>query len=181
MAMPERLSSPSIDATVYPQRISTFGVFSRISTSFFSPVKKATFEVNPTRVKQNANYDSLSLEVWTNGSIHPKTAVALASKILIDHFTLLTSVKESVNDGESLIKDAVNEDASKGANMPIEDLDLTVRSYNCLKRAGITTIDELTQKSEEEMMRIRNLGKKSFKEIKEKLASINEGFNSSDN
>lgn len=148
--------------------------------SIFTPVKRAAFNVTPTRVKQNAKYDCLTLEVWTNGAIDPQQAVALASKILVDHLQLLTSVKESVNELDSVIKDTANEDMAKGSSMPIEDLDLTVRSYNCLKRAGIQSVDELTQKTEEEMMRIRNLGKKSFKEIKEKLASIDKGFRQSD-
>ncbi len=156
------------------------GIGTIYTDSIFTPVKKATFEVNPTRVKQNAKYDSLTLEVWTNGVIKPEEAVALASKILCDHLQLLTSVKESVNELGSVIKDATNEDMVKGNNMPIEDLDLTVRSYNCLKRAGIATVDEITQRTEDEMMRIRNLGKKSFKEIKEKLASIGKGFAQSD-
>jgi len=159
---------------------STQGIGTIYTDSIFTPVKKATFEVTPTRVKQNAKYDSLTLEVWTNGSIHPQEAIALASKILVDHLGLLTSVQESVNDLGCVIKDASNEDLSRGSNMPIEDLDLTVRSYNCLKRAGIQTIDELTQKTEDEMMRIRNLGKKSYKEIKEKLASIGKGFRQAD-
>ncbi len=159
---------------------SSQGIGTIYTDSIFTPVTKATYEVNPTRVKQSAQYDSLTIEVWTNGVIHPKEAVALASKILIDHLQLLTSVKDSVNDLGSVIKDATNEDSAKGNNMPIEDLDLTVRSYNCLKRAGITTVDEITQRTEDEMMRIRNLGKKSFKEIKEKLASIGKGFSQSD-
>ena len=159
---------------------SSQGIGTIYTDSLFSPVKKATFEVNPTRVKQDTHYDALTLEVWTNGAISPEEAVALASKILIDHLDLLTTVHESINEMGNLIKEATSEDAAKGANTPIEDLDLTVRSYNCLKRAGITTVDELTQRSEDDMLRIRNLGKKSFKEIKDKLASIGKGFNNSE-
>ncbi|MDO4378110.1 MAG: DNA-directed RNA polymerase subunit alpha [Erysipelotrichia bacterium] len=159
---------------------SSQGIGTIYTDSIFTPVTKATFEVNPTRVKQNAKYDSLTIEVWTNGSIQPQEAVALASKILIEHLQLLTSVKNDVNEIGGLIKDVTTDDTIKGNNMPIEDLDLTVRSYNCLKRAGIATVDELTQRTEEEMMRIRNLGKKSFKEIKEKLQAIGKGFAQAD-
>ncbi len=159
---------------------SSQGIGTIYTDSIFTPVTKATFDVEPTRVKQNAKYDSLTIEVWTNGAIQPQEAVALASKILIEHLQLLTSVKDDVNEISGLIKDVTTDDTIKGNNMPIEDLDLTVRSYNCLKRAGIATVDELTQRTEEEMMRIRNLGKKSFKEIKEKLQAIGKGFAQAD-
>ena len=105
---------------------------------------------------------------------------ALSAKILIDHFELLTSVKESVNEIGNVIKDSADEQDVKGFNMVIEDLDLSVRSYNCLKRAGIQTVEELTQKTEDEMMRVRNLGKKSLKEVKDKLAALGKGFRTSD-
>ncbi len=159
---------------------SSQGIGTIFTDSIFTPVTRATFAVDPTRVGQDANYDSLTLEVWTNGGITPQQAVALAAKILIDHLELLTSVKESVNEIGSVIKEAGNEQDSKGFNMVIEDLDLSVRSYNCLKRAGIQTVDELTQKTEEEMMRVRNLGKKSFKEVKDKLNNLGKSFRSSD-
>ncbi len=155
---------------------SSQGIGTIYTDSIFTPITKVAIDVTPTRVKQNAKYDCLTVEVWTNGSIEPQEAIALASRILIDHLQLLTSVKDSVNEINSVLKNATNEDVSKGANMPIEDLDLTVRSYNCLKRAGIQSVDELTQKTEDEMMRIRNLGKKSFKEIKEKLVAIGKNF-----
>ncbi len=159
---------------------SSQGIGTIYTDSIFTPIKKVALEVTPTRVKQDTKYDCLTLEVWTNGAIQPQEAVALAAKILIDHLQLLTTIKDSVNDIDCVIKDATDEDTTKGSNMPIEDLDLTVRSYNCLKRAGIQTVDELTQKTEEEMMRIRNLGKKSYKEIKDKLASIGKSFRQSD-
>ena len=155
---------------------SSQGIGTIYTDSIFTPITKVAIDVSPTRVKQNAKYDCLTVEVWTDGSIEPQEAIALAARILIDHLQLLTSVKDSVNEINSVLKNATNEDVSKGANMPIEDLDLTVRSYNCLKRAGIQSVDELTQKTEDEMMRIRNLGKKSFKEIKEKLAAIGKNF-----
>ncbi|MGN1398675.1 MAG: DNA-directed RNA polymerase subunit alpha [Erysipelotrichaceae bacterium] len=159
---------------------SSQGLGTIYTDSIFTPVKKASFEVNPTRVKQNAKYDSLTLEVWTNGSILPQEAVALASKILIEHLQILTTIKEGMGELGSLIKDNTADDTVKGTNMPIEDLDLTVRSYNCLKRAGIENVDELTQRTEDEMLRIRNLGKKSFKEIKEKLQAIGKSFSQTD-
>ncbi len=159
---------------------STQGIGTIFTDSIFTPVTKATFAVEPTRVGQDASYDSLTLEVWTNGGITPQQAVALAAKILIDHLELLTSVKESVNELGSVIKEAGNEQDTKGFNMVIEDLDLSVRSYNCLKRAGIQTVEELTQKTEEEMMRVRNLGKKSLKEVKDKLNNLGKSFRSSD-
>ena len=155
---------------------SSQGIGTIYTDSIFTPITKVAIDVTPTRVKQNAKYDCLTVEVWTDGSIEPQEAIALAARILIDHLQLLTSVKDSVNEINSVLKNASNEDVNKGANMPIEDLDLTVRSYNCLKRAGIQSVDELTQKTEDEMMRIRNLGKKSFKEIKEKLAAIGKNF-----
>lgn len=158
---------------------SSQGLCTIYTDSIFTPVKKASFEVNPTRVKQNAKYDSLTLEVWTNGSILPQEAVALASKILIEHLQILTNIKDMGELG-SLIKDDTADDTVKGTNMPIEELDLTVRSYNCLKRAGIENVDELTQRTEDEMLRIRNLGKKSFKEIKEKLQAIGKSFSQTD-
>ena len=151
-----------------------------VTDSIFTPVTKATYSVEQTRVGQNANYDSLTLEVWTNGEITPQQAVALSAKILIDHLELLTTVKEGVSEMGNVIKEAGDEVDSKGFNMVIEDLDLSVRSYNCLKRAGIQTVEELTQKTEEEMMRVRNLGKKSLKEVKDKLENLGKSFRSSE-
>ena len=131
--------------------------------SIYTPIEKVSYNVEPTRVGQDAHYDKVALEIWTDSSLSPAEAVALASKILIDHLELLTNVHEAVNDMESVIKEAQGEVQNKGLVMMIEDLDLSVRSYNCLKRAGIQTVEELTQRTEDEMMRVRNLGKKSFK------------------
>ncbi|MBQ9036671.1 MAG: DNA-directed RNA polymerase subunit alpha [Erysipelotrichaceae bacterium] len=159
---------------------SSQGIGTIYTDSIFTPVTKATYAVEQTRVGQNANYDNLTLEVWTNGEITPQQAVALSAKILIDHLELLTTVKEGVKEMANVIKEAGDEVDSKGFNMVIEDLDLSVRSYNCLKRAGIQTVEELTQKTEEEMMRVRNLGKKSLKEVKDKLENLGKGFRTSD-
>lgn len=146
--------------------------------SIYTPVEKVAYNVEPTRVGQNANYDKVILEVWTDGSISPAESLALASKILIDHLELLTSVDEAVNDMDSVMKEAQGEVQNKGLVMMIEDLDLSVRSYNCLKRAGIQTVEELTQKTEDEMMRVRNLGKKSLKEVKDKIYDLGLSFKS---
>ena len=105
-------------------------------------------------------------------------SLALASRILIDHLDLLTNVQDAVKDMENLMKESTGETSTVGAVVPIEDLDLSVRSYNCLKRAGIKTVEELTQKSEDDMIRVRNLGKKSLKEVKDKLAEMGLSFKS---
>lgn len=159
---------------------SSQGIGTVYTDSIYTPIEKVSYEVEPTRVGQDAKYDRLVLEVWTNGSITPQMSIALASKILIDHFDLLTEVHEAVTDMDSSMKEASGEVVNKGLVMMIEDLDLSVRSYNCLKRAGIQTVDELTQKTEDEMMRVRNLGKKSLKEVKDKIYELGLSFKSYD-
>lgn len=146
--------------------------------SIYTPIEKVSYEVEPTRVGQDAHYDKVTLEVWTDSSISPAESVALSSKILIDHLELLTNIHEAVNDMESVMKEAQGEVQNKGLVMMIEDLDLSVRSYNCLKRAGIQTVEELTQRTEDEMMRVRNLGKKSLKEVKDKIYDLGLSFKS---
>jgi DNA-directed RNA polymerase subunit alpha len=155
---------------------SSQGIGTIYTDSIYTPVVKANYTVEPTRVGQSAKYDELTMEVWTDGSIDPKESLALAAKILVSHLELLTEIDADVNEMDSLMKDYVNEGNAKKVNMSIDDLDLTVRSYNCLKRAGISTVEELTQKTEEEMSRVRNLGKKSLKEVKEKLQALNLSF-----
>ena len=155
---------------------SSQGIGTIYTDSIYTPVVKANFDVEPTRVGQSAKFDELTFEIWTNGSINPKESIALASKILISHLELLSEVDSEVNGMESLMKEYVNDGNLKKINMTIEDLDLTVRSYNCLKRANISTVQELTEKTEDEMSRVRNLGKKSLKEVKEKLAELNLSF-----
>ena len=110
--------------------------------SIYTPIEKVSYSVDPTRVGQNANYDKVTLEVWSDSSISPAESLALSAKILIDHLELLTNVDEAVNDMESVMKEAQGEVQNKGLVMMIEDLDLSVRSYNCLKRAGIQTVEE---------------------------------------
>ena len=155
---------------------SSQGIGTIYTDAIYTPVVKTNFSVEPTRVGQSAKYDALTVEIWTDGSINPKESLALAAKILISHLELLSEIDTQVNEMDSLMKDYVNDGSAKKINMAIEDLDLTVRSYNCLKRAGISSVQELTEKTEDEMARVRNLGKKSLKEVKEKLAELNLTF-----
>lgn len=152
------------------------GIGTIYTDSIYTPIERVSYNVEPTRVGQDARYDKLILEVWTNGSITPQASLALAARILTDHLDLFSDINDQVSSMDSVIKESTNESTNKGMVMMIEDLDLSVRSYNCLKRAGIQTVDELTQRSEEEMMRVRNLGKKSLKEVKEKLIDMGLGF-----
>ncbi len=168
----------SADANKALYQGSSQGIGTIYTDSIYTPIERVSYNVEPTRVGQDASFDSLELEVWTNGSITPQKSLALASKILIEHLDVLTNVDEAVKDMDSLLKDANGETVNKGMAMMIEDLDLSVRSYNCLKRAGIQTVEELTQKTEEEMMRVRNLGKKSLKEVKDKILEHGLSFKS---
>lgn len=146
--------------------------------AIYTPVEQVSYLSEPTRVGQNAKYDKVTLEITTDGSITPAESVAWAAKILIDHLQLLTKVDEQVSEMDSVMKEPQGEVQNKGLVMMIEDLDLSVRSYNCLKRAGIQTVEELTQKTEDEMMRVRNLGKKSLKEVKDKIYELGLSFKS---
>jgi len=149
----------------------TLGIGTIYIDSIYTPVNKVNYSVTPTRAGQSQNCDCLTMEVWTNGAISPKESIALSSKILSDHLSILM-IDPDLDDSESLMMDKVHEKDSKIINMSIEDLDLTVRSYNCLKRAGIATVEELVSRSEDEMAHVRNLGKKSLKEVKEKLDAM---------
>lgn len=140
-----------------------------VTDSNYSPVTRSSYTVEPTRVGHDSHFDKLTLEVYTNGSILPQTAVALAAQMLITNLTPFVDLEKTVSE-LNMIKEEVEVEENKFEVMPIEELDLSVRSYNCLKRAAISTVAELTQKTEEEMMKVRNLGKKSLKEVKEKLA-----------
>ncbi len=139
--------------------------------SIFSPVKRVNFQVQNTRVGQVTDYDKLTLEVWTDGSINPDEAISLSAKVMIEHLGLFVNLSSSVNDIEVMIEKE-DEDREKVLDKPIEDLELSVRSYNCLKRAGINYVHELTQKTENEMGKVRNLGKKSLEEVQQKLAEL---------
>jgi DNA-directed RNA polymerase subunit alpha len=140
--------------------------------SIFTPVEKANFKVENTRVGQVTDYDKLTLEVWTDGSIAPDEAVSLGAKILNEHLNLFITLTDQVRDVEIMVEKEEDK-KEKVLEMTIEELDLSVRSYNCLKRAGINTVEELTQKTEEDMMKVRNLGKKSLEEVQSKLAELN--------
>ena len=135
--------------------------------SLYSPVERINYEVETARVGQNNNFDKLILEVWTNGSISPEEALALAARILIEHFEILTSLN-AIADETGLMISKSEDPSVKILETSIDDLDFSVRAYNCLKRANILTLKDLVDKSENEMMKIRNLGKKSLKEVMDK-------------
>ena len=156
------------------------GIGTVFTDSIYTPVVKVSYHVDPTRVGQDAKYDKLTMEIWTDGSINPQEALSLSGRILMDHLEIVAGINDDILNIENVIKEGSVEAPNKVQQMMIEDLDLSVRSYNCLKRAGIQTVDELTQKTEEEMMRVRNLGKKSLKEVKDKLTSLGLSFKSFD-
>lgn len=147
--------------------------------SIFTPVRRVNYEIEDTRVGQVTDYDRLILEVWTDGSIAPDEAVSLSSKILIEHLRLFVSLTDAADDVEIMVEKE-EEEKDRLMDMTIEELDLSVRSYNCLKRAGINTVEELIRKTEEDMMKVRNLGKKSLAEVKEKLAALSLSLRESD-
>ncbi len=139
--------------------------------ALYSPIERVSYEVEDARVGQNENYDKLVLEVWTNGSCKPEEAVALASRILIEHFNLLTDLSK-IADVTGLMIEKTEDPKMKALETSIEDLDFSVRAYNCLKRAGIHTLQDLVNRSETDMMKIRNLGKKSLKEVLDKIKEL---------
>jgi DNA-directed RNA polymerase subunit alpha len=141
--------------------------------SIYTPITRANYTVEKTRVEDSGDYDKLTLEVWTNRSIDPKSAIGTASKMLIDHLQTVIDLSETEVEEDYYMVERKVEETNRNLEKPIEDLDLSVRSYNCLKRAGINTLGELIEKSEEDMMRVRNLGKKSLKEVKQKLEEMN--------
>ena len=147
--------------------------------SIFTPVTKVVYSVEDTRVGQITDYDRLVLEVWTNRTIAPDNAVSLAAKVLMEHIKLFTDLTDSVGNVEIMVEKE-EESIDRLMEMTVEELDLSVRSYNCLKRAGINTVDELVRKTEEDMMKVRNLGKKSLAEIKEKLGELGLSLRKSD-
>ena len=147
--------------------------------SLYSPIERINYEVESARVGQDNTYDKLILEVWTNGSITPEESVALASRILIEHFEILADLNE-IADETGLMSSKAEDPNQKALETSIDDLDLSVRAYNCLKRAGILTLHDLVDKSENEMMKIRNLGKKSLKEVIDKVKSMGLSFRDED-
>lgn len=147
--------------------------------SIFTPIRKVNFTVQNTRVGQITDYDKLTLELWTNGSIKPNEACSLAAKILADHLMLFINLTDNVSDVEILVEKEEDK-KEKIMEMSIEELDLSVRSFNCLKRANINTVEELVQKSEEDMMKVRNLGRKSLEEVAQRLAALGLSLRRSD-
>ena len=143
--------------------------------SIFSPARKVNFTVENTRVGQITDYDRLILEIWTDGSITPKEGVSIGAKIMQEHLRLFIDLTESMDSVEIMVEKEENP-KEKALEMTIEELELSVRSLNCLKRANINTVEELTHKSEDDMMKVRNLGKKSLDEIKHKLEELGLGL-----
>lgn len=139
--------------------------------SIYTPVVKVNYKVDDYRVGNVTNYDKLTLEVWTNGVINAQEAVSLGAKVLTEHLNLFVNLSESVSSQEIMVETS-NTGSEKVLQMTIEELDLSVRSFNCLKRAGINTVEDLINRSEEDMMRVRNLGRKSLEEVVEKLETL---------
>ena len=140
--------------------------------SIYSPVLKVNYTVDNTRVGQITDYDKLTLEVWTNGTIAAQEAVSLSAKVLMEHLNLFVDLSGETYAGDSIMVEKDDKGREKALEMTIEELDLSVRSFNCLKRAGINTVEDLTMKTEEDMMKVRNLGRKSLEEVIHKLESI---------
>lgn len=139
--------------------------------SIFTPVERVSYQVESTRVGQSANFDKLTFEVLTNGSLRPEEAVSLGAKVFSEHLNIFINLTEEAQNMEIMVEKEEDQ-KEKVMEKTIEELDLSVRSYNCLKRAGINTVQELTTKTEEDMMKVRNLGRKSLDEIKSKLAEL---------
>ena len=139
--------------------------------SIYTPIEKVSYHVENTRVGQKTDFDKLTLEVLTNGSINPQEGMALAAKVLEEHLKLFIDLSEHIGNVEIMVEKEEDK-KEKVLEMTIEELDLSVRSYNCLKRAGINTVEELSNKSEEDMMKVRNLGKKSLEEVIQKLNEL---------
>ena len=139
--------------------------------SIYTPVLKVNYTVDNTRVGQITDYDKLTLDVWTNGVINAQEAVSLAAKVLTEHLNLFVNLSDKASSAEVMVEKD-DKGKEKILEMTIEDLDLSVRSFNCLKRAGINTVEDLINKSEEDMMKVRNLGRKSLEEVIQKLHSI---------
>ncbi|MEG0372969.1 MAG: DNA-directed RNA polymerase subunit alpha C-terminal domain-containing protein, partial [Enterococcus sp.] len=140
--------------------------------SIYTPVSRVNYQVENARVGQKDIFDKLTLDVWADGSISPEEAVSLAAKILTEHLNIFVNLTDEARKAEIMVeKEETHKE--KMLEMTIEELDLSVRSYNCLKRAGINSVQELTDKSEAEMIKVRNLGRKSLEEVKFKLSELN--------
>ena len=147
--------------------------------SIYTPVRKVNFTVENTRVGQVTDYDKLILEIWTDGSVSPSEGVSIGAKIMQEHLNLFVELTDSAEGMEIMVEKEENQ-KEKALEMTIEELELSVRSFNCLKRAAINTVEELTHRSEEDMMKVRNLGKKSLDEVKHKLEELGLSLKQSD-
>lgn len=147
--------------------------------SIFTPVKKANYEVGSTRVGQSIDFDKLIMDVYTNGTISAKEIVSLAAKVIDEHIRLFVNLSDSIN-GIKVIVDPVGDTKAKVLEMNIEDMELSVRSYNCLKRANINTVEDLTKRTEDDMLKVRNLGRKSLDEVINKLKALGLDLKNSD-
>lgn len=147
--------------------------------SIYTPISKVTYQVENTRVGQMTNFDKLTLDVWTDGSTGPKEAIALGAKIINEHLNIFVGLTDEAQNAEIMVEKEEDQ-KEKVLEMTIEELDLSVRSYNCLKRAGINTVQELANKTEEDMMKVRNLGRKSLEEVKAKLDDLGLGLRKDD-
>ena len=147
--------------------------------SLYSPVERVNYTVENTRVGQSSDFDKLTLDVWTNGSITPQESVSLAAKIMTEHLNIFAGLTDEAQNAEIMIEKEEDQ-KEKVLEMSIEELDLSVRSYNCLKRAGINSVQELADKSEADMMKVRNLGRKSLEEVKYKLEDLGLGLRKED-
>ena len=145
--------------------------------SIFTPVKKVNYTVENTRVGQMVDYDKLTIEVWTDGSLKPFEALSLAAKVMVGHLELFIDLSEAARNTQVMVEKEESK-KEKVLEMPIEELELSVRSYNCLKRAGIATVEDLASKSQEDMMKVRNLGRKSLDEVTNKLIALGLSFTS---
>lgn len=140
--------------------------------SIYTPVLKANFKVDNTRVGNVTDKGKLTMEIWTDGSIRANEAISMSAKVLIEHFELFLDLTEGVSETESIMAEKNDNEKEKVLDLTIDELDLSVRSFNCLKRAGINTVEDLINKSEEDMMKVRNLGRKSLEEVIAKLNSF---------
>ncbi len=147
--------------------------------SIYTPVHRCNYRVENTRVGANTDFEKVTIEIETDGSINPQDGASLAAKILVEHLNLFIDLSENLNVMEIMVEKEESK-KEKALEMSIEDLDLSVRSYNCLKRANINTVEELTEKTEDEMMKVRNLGKKSLEEVVQKLEELGFGLRPSD-
>ena len=147
--------------------------------SIFTPVERVNMHVEDTRVGQVTDFDKLTLEVWTNGALEPDESVSLAAKVLSEHLNLFINLSDAAED-ITVMNETTDEDRDKVTEMQIEEMELSVRSYNCLKRAGISTVGELCAKTQDEMMKVRNLGRKSLDEVVEKISEMGLSFRESE-